>query len=398
MSRFASSRARSFAVVSSLFAVTLASCEIGKVTVPPATPGVVVHAVLNAGAINQVVLLEQTLSGVAEVPDTNFDALDPIASAGGLPISGATVEIIDSTGRTFRGVEDQVTNNSIQRGTGVYRVPIAGAALILGSRYQLRIRTPDGKLVTAFTRVPRADVRSTGALNRTMNRDHDALDAQWTAAVSTRTYAVRVETPFGPFFLFTDSTRLHLSGDLRNLFADDLQHVFIPGFRQDVLVAAVDSNFYDYYRTNNDPFTGSGIISRIDGGIGLFGSMVTMTSGTITVTADRSGAPEGRYRYLAAQSTGLTPFTNDMIVYIESPPARADLPTALSGRYITTANGRIDGVLGQQQNGVITLSLLNGQLSGRKVDTFVGTLHGDTLIGSFEKSGGGGVSYFLRSP
>jgi hypothetical protein len=246
--------------------------------------------------------------------------------------------------------------------------------------------------------VPRADVRSTGALSRTMNRDHDALDAQWTPAVTIRTYAVRVETPFGPFFLFTDSTRLHLSGDLRNLFADDLQHVFIPGFRQDVLVAAVDSNFYDYYRTNNDPFTGSGIISRIDGGIGLFGSIVTMTSGTITVTADRSGAPEGRYRYLAAQSTGLTPFTNDMIVYIESPAARADLPTALSGRYITTANGRIDGILGQQQDGIITLSLLNNQLAGRKIDTFVGTLHGDTLIGSFEKSGGGGVSYFLRSP
>jgi len=378
--------------------MTVASCEIGKVTVPPSPAGVVVHAVLNVGAINQVVLVEQTLSGVAEIPDTNFDGADPIASAGGLPISGATVEILDSAGRAFRGVEDQVTSNSVQRGTGVYRVPIAGSALILGARYQLRIRTPDGKLVTAFTRVPRADVRSTGALTRTMNRDHDGLTAQWTPAASARTYAVRVETPFGPFFLFTDSARLNFSGDLRNLFADDLQHVFIPGFRQDVLVAAVDSNFYDYYRTNNDPFTGSGIISRIDGGIGLFGAIVTMTSGTITVTADRTGVPEGRYRYLAAQSTGFAPFANDMIVYIESPAARSDLPTALSGRYITTANGRIDGILGQQQDGVITLSLLNNQLSGRKIDAFVGTLHGDTLIGSFEKSGGGGVSYFLRSP
>ena len=48
-----------------------------------------------------------------------------------------------------------------------------------------------------------------------------------------------------------------------------------PGFRQDVLVAAVDSNFYDYYRTNNDPFTGAGIISRLTGGLGLFGSLVS---------------------------------------------------------------------------------------------------------------------------
>jgi hypothetical protein len=376
----------------------LASCEIGKVTIPSTAAGVVVHSVLNAGAINQVVLLEQTLSGAAEVPDTNFNATDPIASAGGLPISGATVEIIDSTGRTFRGVEDQITSNNIQRGTGVYRVPLAGSALILGACYQLRIRTPDDKLVTAFTRVPRADVRSTGALTRTMNRDHDVLDVQWPAAVRTRTYALRIETPFGPFFLFTDSTHLRFKGDIRNLFAEDLQHVFFPGFRQDILVAAVDSNFYDYYRTNNDPFTGSGIISRIDGGIGLFGSLVTMTSGTVTVTADRTGAPEGRYRYLASKSTGLVPFTQDMTVYIESPSAGANLPNALSGRYTATAGGRVDGLLGQEQEGVITVSLLNNQLSGRKLDTFVGTLHGDTLIGSFEKSRGNGVSYFLRTP
>ena len=366
---------------------------------PASAPGVVVHAVLNVGAVSQVVLLEQTLSGVAEVPDTNFDGADPIASAGGLPISGAVVEIVDSAGRAVRGVEDQITVNTIQRGTGVYRVPIGGSTLVLGARYQLRIRTPDGKLVTAFTRVPRADIRSTGALTRTMNRDHDALDVQWTAAVSTRTYAVRIETPFGPFFLFTDSTRLRLSGDLRNLFADDLQHVFIPGFRQDVLVAAVDSNFYDYYRTNNDPFTGSGIISRIDGGIGLFGSLVTMTSGTVSVVADRSGAPEGRYRLLTALSAGASTLTADMTVYVESPAAGAGLPTALSGRYTALAGGRIDGILGQQQDGVITLSFLNNQLSGRRIDTFVGTLHGDTLVGSFERSSGGtGVAYFLRTP
>jgi hypothetical protein len=58
----------------------------------------------------------------------------------------------------------------------------------------------------------------------------------------------------------------------------------------------------------------------------------------------------------------------------------------------------VDGLLGQEQSGEITLSLLNNQLSGRKLDTFIGTLHGDTLIGSFEKSSGGGVSYFLRTP
>ena len=379
-------------------AAALASCEIGKVTIPATPPSVVVHAVLNAGAINQIVLLEQTLSGVAEVPDTNFDASDPIASAGGLPISGATVDIVDSLGRAFRGVEDKVTSGGVQRGTGVYRVPLAGSALLLGGRYQLRISTPDGKAVTASTRVPRPDVRSTGALTQTMNRDRDALNVQWPAAAIARTYALRIETPFGPFFLFTDSTHLRFSGTLRNLFADDLQHVFIPGFRQDVLVAAVDSNFYDYYRTNNDPFTGSGIISRIDGGLGLFGSMVTMTSGTLTVIADRSTAPEGRYRFIASRSTGATPLTTDMTVYVESPAAGPNLPVALSGRYTRTSNGTTDGILGQQLDGVITLSLLNNQQSGRKVDTFIGRMQGDTLIGTFQRSAETSVSYYLRTP
>ena len=77
-------------------------------------------------------------------------------------------------------------------------------------------------------------------MTRTLNRDHDALIAQWTRVPNARSYAVRVESPFGPFFLFTDSTAIRLTGDLRNLFAGDLQRVFIPGFRQDMIVAAVD--------------------------------------------------------------------------------------------------------------------------------------------------------------
>src|SRR6185503_14289810 len=100
------------------------------------------------------------------------------------------------------------------------------------------------------------------------NRDRDTVVLNWQPVSRARTYAVRVESPHGPFFLFTDSTHLTLTGALRNLFADDIPRVFVPGFRQQVTITAVDSNFYDYYRTQNDPFTGSGLISRIRGGIG----------------------------------------------------------------------------------------------------------------------------------
>jgi hypothetical protein len=373
---------------------TLASCELATVNVPMTEAGIVVHAVLNTIAPNQVVLVERTLVGAANIPDTSFDSTDPIVSAGGIPIIGATVEIIDSLGRVTRGIEDR-TLLTTGKGNGVYRVPMTGASLVLGARYQLRVRTTSGEEVTAFTRIPRADVRSSGGLSRTINRDHDVVNVQWTASQTARMYAVRVETPFGPFFLFTDSTHVRLGGDLRNLFADDLQRVFIPGFRQDIVVAAVDSNFYDYYRTNNDPFTGSGLINRVNGGIGMFGSFVTLNSGTLTVVADRTEPVEGRYRYLAAQSSGAAPPTADMTIYLESKAARSDLPSALAGRY-TASNGRVDGVLGEQFGQSIKLSLLANQLAGNKFDTFTGSLRGDTLTGTFERNGGTAV--FLRTP
>src|SRR4029079_6350333 len=194
------------------------------------------------------------------IPDTSFDSADPIVSAGGIPISGAIAEIIDSTGRVFRGVEDRTVNQN-GKGAGVYRFPIAGNALVLGARYQLHVRTPTNEELTAFTRVPRPTTRLFGGVTRTFNRDHDGLFTQVNRAPLARSYAVRIESPFGPFFLFTDSLAFRITGDLRNLFAENFQRVLVPGFRQDAIIAAVDSNFYDYYRTNNDPFTRAGIIT-----------------------------------------------------------------------------------------------------------------------------------------
>ena len=174
-----------------------------------------------------------------------------------------------------------------------------------------------------------------------------------------------------------------------------MQRVFFPGFRQDMLVAAVDSNFYDYYRTNNDPFTGTGIISRVQGGLGLFGSLVTLNSGTLTVVANQTEPIEARFR-LTSSGVGAS-VANQFTLYVESKAAREDLPTALSGRYVTPVpNARGDGILGEQIGTSVTLALLLNQLGGDTVDVFTGELRGDTLTGQFRKNGGTAV--FLRSP
>ena len=87
--------------------------------------------------------------------------------------------------------------------------------------------------------------------------------------------------------------------------------------------------------------------------------------------------------------------TTDMTIYLESKGARSDLPNALTGRF-TAANGRIDGILGEQFGQTVTLSLLNNQLAGNRFDIFTGALRGDTLTGTFERNGGTAV--FLRTP
>lgn len=389
MSRFTGKPARSRRAGRVLAAGLLAwsaACTFDEITVPKTQPSVVVHAVLNPLAVNQVVYLERTLTGSVTVHDSAFDPSNPIATSGGIPISGATVEVIDSTGRTTRGVEDKTASGA---GTGVYRLTFA-SAVRLGARYQLHVHTLTGDDLTAETRVPQPVASSSGALTRTFNRDHDTLLVLWNPAAFTRSYAVRVESPFGPFFLFTDSLGLRFTGDTRNLFANDLERLFIPGFRQDMLVAAVDSNFYDYYRTNNDPFTGSGIISRVKGGLGLFGAIVTMTSGTLTVTADQTEPVEGRFRLTPSTADATAPAT--LTLYVESKSTRADVPDALSGRYVTNGpNARTDGIIGTQSGTHVTLAFLANQLMQDTVDVFTGELSNGTLTGTYRKRSGTAV-------
>jgi hypothetical protein len=306
-------------------------------------------------------------------------------SAGGIPISGALVEISDSSGTRIVGVEES-TFQPNGEGRGVYAVPMPVSALRLGQRYKLHVHTQEGEDVTAFTRIPLPEVSSTGGLTRTFNRDHDTLNISWDASLKARAYAMRVESPYSPFFLFTDSLHVRLTGDLRNLFAGDLQRVLVPGFHQDLLVAAVDSNFFDYYRTTNDPFTGAGIISRINGGLGLFGSLVTLTNGTLTVIADQTEPIEGRFRIQAPVDSAIP--VSSFNLYIESPAINSNAPAALSGRYITTgANPHVDGLIGKMKGNDVALAFLANQSASDTIAVFVGQLSNGVLKGQFAANG-----------
>jgi hypothetical protein len=87
----------------------------------------------------------------------------------------------------------------------------------------------------------------------------------------TAAYELVIANPYRDVTAFTESSTVHLTGALRNTDAEGFPNAFLPGFEQRVSLYAVDSNYYDYYRSSNTS-TGRGLVNRITGGLGVFGA------------------------------------------------------------------------------------------------------------------------------
>jgi hypothetical protein len=144
-----------------------------------------------------------------------------------------------------------------------------------------------------------------------------------------------------------------------------------------VTVAAVDSNFFDYYRSRNDPFTGSGIINNLDGGIGLFGAAVNVATRTLDVVQDaREPAFEGLWDVVLTTR----PVAEVFRVYVETPGD----PALLSGWYARNrSSGVFEGMIGTRTNGRVVLEFLANQAAVDTVAVFSGEQRGDSLVGGF---------------
>ena len=373
------------------FALCVAgACTFDEHAVAVQSPQVVVHAVLDPGAQEQQVLVERTLSGsVNIVKNQRFDAEDPVNSGGGVPVSGALVTITGPDGR-FIAFETQPAGRPPSYETGRYVTPAGGMIVRPGATYALQVSTPGGTIVRGTTTVPAIGPTGTSTRVDPFNRGRDTVRLTWRSAAGARSYLLRVESPFGPFLHFIDSTNVALGVDLRNYFASSLQRVFIPGFRQRVSVAAVDSNFFDYYRTRNDPFTGSGIINHLEGGIGVFGSAVNIGTRTVDVVQD-SREPSFEGIWDIADSP--RPLVDLFRVYVETPGE----PSALSGWYARDRAGpTLEGMVGTRTNGRVVLEFLANQAAVDTVGVFSGEQRGDSLIGTF--TGVTGRVVFLKRP
>jgi hypothetical protein len=374
-----------------LAVAVLSACELAEVTVarPPATP--VIHAVLNPDASEQVILVEASLTGRVAINDSlRFDPLDPIRTAGGEPITGADVRLL--TGSDTTGVRAPETLSD-GRGTGRYAVPRSALAIVPGRSYRLRIRLRDGRELTGETLVPNAPTGWTpGAIPTPpptiLNRSTDTLQFSWSPTADTRTYGIRIETPNGPWFLFSDSTRFALAGSLRNFFAQGLPSVFSPGFEQVAVVVAVDRNFYDYGRSGNDPFGGTGLISSVRGGIGLFGSVRSLERRIVQVR-ERDRFP------LDARWVGRNP-RGDVVehdLWIETQGSSA---SSVTGRVRTEADRYLYGTLVGE---TLRLATLRGISITDTVAFFTGRVFSDSISGSYDgRFATTGPRVFRRAP
>ena len=393
-----SSSRRPLAPLALLSLAALAACEIEKAAIPETPYQLALHGVLSPSAPSQVVILERTRHGAVEIFAPSFE-LYPMAGDEGIAERGASMMITGPDSTRYFAIEDRASRAD-GLGEGIYRFQIPGSALERGKTYRLSVRAADGQLLEASATVPGGEPAMT-AEARNFDRARDTVVVEWPASPGARSYWVRIETPYGPRMFFTDSTHVRLTGELRNVDDDELNRVFIPGFQQALTVSAVDSNFYDWYRSANDVFSGSGLIDRVEGGLGVFGGLVRLRFMDFHVVAPQAEPYTGTFVLVGSQQDlESAPFLG-MDLYLESRAARGDQADAVSGRI--RARGRFGytgcmtcGVLGTRRGNQVKLSVLTGWFASDTMDVFTGEVRGDTIVGSYR--GYGTISRFVKQP
>lgn len=370
--------------------LALAACELEEVSVPPSEARLALHGVLSASAGSQVVLLERTRNGTISFFAPPFDVEDPVASNEGEAESGATMRLVTPAGDTIAGLEDIWTRGD-GKGAGIYRFALPGASLARGGTYRLLVTSDRSEQLTAESTVPAGTPADT-ATPVAFDRSRDTLRLSWPASPGARSYFVRIETPYGPRAFFTGDTSVRLPGSLRNTDARGIPRVFIPGFQQAVTVSAVDSNFHDWYRSSNNLFTGSGLINGVTGGFGMFGGLVRLRFEDVRVRVPQVEPGTGRFVFDATSNPAPPPYLA-IELYVESRATRDGQADALSGRYEVRPRFGYSGCLtcgifGSLRGAQVSLALLRDWSGRDTVETFTGTVRGDTLTGTYRNAGG----------
>ena len=231
----------------------------------------IVHAVLDLGARDQYVVVESTTGAIDQQRD----------------VTGAVVTITTPDDRRLLAEETRDSTHyprwncsDIECGlavTTVYHVSLDryGIDLVPGGTYRLSITTPDGRNVSGTTKIPNG-LLDTGSTTLMIDSTRDTVRMSVPRVADASAYEVSASWWYRPTF-FNDTA-----------VAVPAPHPLIifdggPPPPNLLVVSAVDQNYYDYFRRASDPWTGSGLISHLDGAIGVFGSIVPVLRRTVVV-------------------------------------------------------------------------------------------------------------------
>ena len=238
----------------------MASCRNLEAPTSATESQLVVQGVMDTEAPEQMVLIYRARTGA------------PLA-IGGIsnqqPVLDATVEITLPNGT--RAIAGSANDGSYGF------MPLAiGVDVKQGGTYSLHVRTAEGGDVTGSTTVPMPPPHVRGLFGTTLVRARDTFRLSWPRVPNARSYEVLVRSSgyrtFADTAIAIPGTALTIAGDM----------VFPPGVMADVIVSAVDLNYYDYYRAQSDPFAGAPL-SHLSGAVGVFGAIAPILDVQFTV-------------------------------------------------------------------------------------------------------------------
>ena len=229
---------------------------------PPTPPQLVVHAVLDASADQQFLLLYRARTG--QPSSTGSNSHDQ-------PIGGATVTVTAPNGRVMTANELAPDSTPFPPGSYAFTPQRYGVTVATGGTYSLHIRIPSGEVVSGTTTIPVVPASSTRVPPELFFRLRDTLRLGWPHVRGTRSYEVVISPYLSSQYRTFFDTTVAVPGTALTVTGDP---IFLRG-TMNVVVSAVDENYYDYYRGQSDPFA-SGTPTHLTGAVGVFGSIAPL--------------------------------------------------------------------------------------------------------------------------
>ena len=255
-------------------ALLLCGCLHLEDPAPSQETRLVVHSVLSAQPSQTYVLVYRARTGVPNVVEGGSLSDDE-------PVADAKVTMTGPDGFIYRAGspatasgECCVSGMYIIDGPPPLSVPSTGTGT-----YTLRIRTTLGEEVTGTTTVP-GPAQPIQDPTRIFFRLRDTLRLSWPRVPGAASYEVVIRMPRydADYRTFAD-TSFSIAGTALTIAGEE---IFERGQDAEILVTAVDVNYYDYYRSQSDPFAGAAP-SHLTGAVGVFGSIVPIYATQLVV-------------------------------------------------------------------------------------------------------------------